>query len=93
MESHGAVRSVCLSVGRSVYLSVGRSVDQSVVISRKAVSQKGKKRIYSGKSVMRKIEVRRKKAEGFHKYRKNAKTLGDVQSTLPHTSPIKNVVP
>ena len=42
---------------------------------------------------MRKLEVRRKEAEGFHKYRKNAKTLGVVQSTLPHTSPTKNVVP
>ena len=77
----------------SVCLSVGRSVDQSVVISRKAVSQKGKKRMYSGKSVMRKIEVRRKEAKGFHKYRKNAKTLGVVQSTPPYTSPTKNVVP
>ena len=48
--------------------------------------------MYSGKSVMRKIDVRRKEAEGFHKYRKNAKTLG-VQSTPPHTSPTKNVVP
>ena len=76
MESHGAV---CLSVGRSV----GRSV----VISRKAVSQKGKKRMYSGKSVMRKMEVRRKEAEGFHKYRKNAKTLGVIQSTPPHYKP------
>ena len=62
----------------SVCLLVGRLVGQSVVISRKAVSQKGKKRMYSGKSVMRKIEARRKEAEGFHKYRKNAKTLGDV---------------
>ena len=33
---------------------------------------------------MRKIDIRKKEAEGFHKYRKNAKTLGDVQSTLPH---------
>ena len=74
-------------------LSVCLSVSQSVVISRKAVSQKGKKRIYSGKSVMRKIDIRRKEAEGFYKYRKNAKTLGDVQSTPPHTSPTKNVVP
>ena len=73
--------------------AVGRSVGRSVVISRKAVSQKGKKRIYSGKSVMRKILVRRKEAEGFYKYRKNAKTLGDFQSTPPHTSLIKNVVP
>ena len=40
--------------------------------------------MYSGKSVMRKIDIRRKEAEGFHKYRKNTKTLGDVQSTLPH---------
>ena len=39
------------------------------------------------------IDVRRKEAEGFHKYKKNAKTLGVVQSTPPHTSPIKNVVP
>ena len=31
--------------------------------------------MYSGKSVMRKIDIRRKEAEGFHKYRKNAKTL------------------
>ena len=37
--------------------------------------------MYSGKSVMRKIEVRRMEAEGFHKYRKNAKTLGVIQST------------
>ena len=42
---------------------------------------------------MRKIEVRRKEAEGFYKYRKNVKMLGDVQSTPPHTSPTKNVVP
>ena len=49
--------------------------------------------MYSGRFVMRKIEVRRKEAEGFHKYRKNAKTLGDIQSTPPHTSPTKNVVP
>ena len=40
--------------------------------------------MYSGRFVMRKIGIRRKEAEGFHKYRKNAKTLGDVQSTLPH---------
>ena len=40
MESHGAVGlSVCLSVG----WSVGRSVSQSVVISRKAVSNKRRK--------------------------------------------------
>ena len=31
---------------------------------------------------MRKIEVRKKKAEGFYKYRKNAKTLGDIQFIL-----------
>ena len=49
--------------------------------------------MYSGKSVMCKIEVKRIEAEGFHKYRKDAKTLGDIQSTLPHTSPTKNVVP
>ena len=61
------------AVGLSIYQSVGR----------KAVSQKGKKRMYSGKSVMRKIDVRKKEAEGFHKYRKNAKTLGVVQSTPP----------
>ena len=42
---------------------------------------------------MRKVEVRKKEAEGFHKYRKNAKTLGVVQSTPLYTSPIKNVVP
>ena len=85
MECHkicGRVRS--LSDGKSrCGLSVCLSVGRSVVISRKAVSQKGKKRVYSGRFVMRKIEVRRKKAEGFHKYRKNAKTLGDVQSTPP----------
>ena len=34
--------------------------------------------MYSGRFVMRKMDVRRKEAEGFHKYRKNAKTLGDV---------------
>ena len=39
--------------------------------------------MYSGKFVMHKIDVRRKEAEGFHKYRKNAKTLGVVQSTPP----------
>ena len=33
---------------------------------------------------MCKIEGRRKEAKGFHKYRKNAKTLGVVQSTPPH---------
>ena len=49
--------------------------------------------MYSGRLVMCKIDVRRKEAEGFHKYRKNAKTLGVVQSTPPHTSPTKNVVP
>ena len=42
---------------------------------------------------MRKMEVKRKEAEGFYKYRKNAKTLGDVQSTLLYTFFIKNVVP
>ena len=63
----------------SVSQSVGRSVGRSVVIGQ----QERKKRMYSGKSVMRKMEVRRKEAEGFHKYRKNAKTLGDVQSTPP----------
>ena len=62
----------------SVCLSVGRSFGRSVVISRKAVSQKGKKRMYSGKFVMHKFNVRRKEAKGFHKYRKNAKTLGVV---------------
>ena len=40
--------------------------------------------MYSGRFVMRKIEVRRKEAEGFHKYRKNVKTLGVVQSTPLH---------
>ena len=49
--------------------------------------------MYSGKSVMRKVEVRRKEAEGFYKYRKDAETLGDVQSTPLYTSPTKNVVP
>ena len=39
--------------------------------------------MYFGKFVMRKIEVRRKEPKGFYKYRKNAKTLGDVQSTPP----------
>ena len=34
--------------------------------------------MYSGKSVMRKMDIRRKEAKGFHKYRKNAKTLGNV---------------
>ena len=53
-------------------------VGQLVITSRKAVSQKGKKRMYSSKSVMRKIEIRRKEPEGFHKYRKNAKMLGDI---------------
>ena len=38
--------------------------------------------MYSSKFIIRKIEVRRKEAEGFYKYRKNAKTLSDVQSTL-----------
>ena len=37
--------------------------------------------MYSGRFVMRKIDIRRKEAKGFHKYRKNAKMLGDVQST------------
>ena len=32
---------------------------------------------------MRKIDIRKKKAKGFHKYRKNAKTLGVIQSILP----------
>ena len=30
---------------------------------------------------MRKIDIRRKEAEGFYKYKKNAKTLGDIQFT------------
>ena len=34
--------------------------------------------MYFGKSVMRKIDVRRKEAEGFYKYRKNAKILSVV---------------
>ena len=58
----------------SVCLSVGWSVGQSVVIGQ----SEGKKRMYSGKSVRYKIDIRRKKAEGFYKYRKNAKTLGVV---------------
>ena len=40
--------------------------------------------MYSGRLVIYKIDLRRKEAEGFHKYKKNAKTLGDVQSTPPH---------
>ena len=67
----------------SVCLSICQSVGRSVIIRRKAVSQKGKKRIYSGRFVMRKIDIRRKEAEGFYKYRKNAETLGVVQSTPP----------
>ena len=43
--------------------AVGRSVGRSV-------SKKGKKRMYSGRLVMCKIDVRRKEAEGFHKYKK-----------------------
>ena len=84
MECHKICGREGLSPDRKVtVLSVCRSVGRSVVISRKAVSQKGKKRMYSVRFVMRKMEVRRKEAEGFHKYRKNAKTLGDVQSTPP----------
>ena len=49
--------------------------------------------MYSGRFVMHKIDVRRKEAEGFHKYRKNAKILGVVQSTPLYTSFTKNVVP
>ena len=49
--------------------------------------------MYSGKFIMRKMEVKRKEAEGFHKYRKNAKTLGVIQSTPPYTSLTKNIVP
>ena len=33
---------------------------------------------------MRKIDVRKMETKGFHKYRKNAKTLGVIQSTPPH---------
>ena len=39
--------------------------------------------MYSGRLVMYKIDVRRKEAKGFHKYRKSAKILGVVQSTPP----------
>ena len=49
--------------------------------------------MYSGRLIMYKIDVRRKEAKGFYKYRENAKTLGVVQSTPPHISPTKNVVP
>ena len=49
--------------------------------------------MYSGRFLMPKIDVRKKETEGFHKYRKNAKILGVVQSTLLHTFPTKNVVP
>ena len=49
--------------------------------------------MYSGKSVMRKIDIKKKEAEGFYKYRKNAKTLGDIQFIPPYTSFTKNIVP
>ena len=61
MESHGAVG---LSVGQSVGRSVG--ISQSVVISQ----SEGKKRIYSSRLIMRKIDIRKNKAEGFINARK-----------------------
>ena len=41
---------------------------------------------------MRKIDVRKKEAKGFHKYRKNVKTLGVVQSTPPQYNRIISVI-
>jgi len=81
---------VYLSVCRSVSRSVGRnqSVEQSVRKKEKSVFPVTGRVVIS----MYIIEGRRKKAEGFINIG-NAKTVGDVQSTLLHTSPTKNVVP
>ena len=60
--------------------AVGRLVGQSVSRNQ---SVRKEERVYSSRLVMCKIDVRRKEAEGFYKYKKNAKTLGVVQSTPP----------
>ena len=65
------------------------SVSQSVCL---LVGKKGKKRVYSGRLVKRKRREERRKLKALQ-IQENAKTLGVVQSTPPHTSPTKNVVP